>query len=264
VDTLRCERVFRLTSPGSGSNVSSHPQDAREATELFLLTNFPSRIITTRRVAAVGVVLGAVGRLSDRTGCGRVGVSRSCLLIIISVMSTSGCGSADISVQKVTKRSRSEEAERWVAGPAPGGAVLDSNGSGVYKNNQAPPSSSGLGHSPLKAKTGVRVPLGVIRYLARTCNRSQPLAQPRATRGVVSFLANSCQTLRQVAGPRFTEVVQRFCSALKSASVTRRSCLTAISCVLPMRAQTAWIGWSAASSASRLACKPANSGSIAS
>ena len=25
-----------------------------------------------------------------------------------------------------------------------------------------PPSSSGLGHSPLKAKTGVRVPLGVL------------------------------------------------------------------------------------------------------
>src|SRR5262249_39115758 len=34
-----------------------------------------------------------------------------------------------------------------------------------------PPSSSGLGHSPLTAKTGVRVPLGVIGCFVRICTR---------------------------------------------------------------------------------------------
>ena len=60
--------------------------------------------------------------------------------------------------------------ELWELGPRlarPGGlAGLDTGGRiAVGQGRTLPPSSSGLGHSPLKAKTGVRVPLGAILHI---------------------------------------------------------------------------------------------------
>src|SRR5207302_1068284 len=58
--------------------------------------------------------------------------------------------------------------------------MIDSPRTTHYKQGRRPPSSSGLGHSPLTAKTGVRVPLGVIGKPTDTsCRRVFSLEENR-------------------------------------------------------------------------------------
>ena len=69
------------------------------------------------------------------------------------------------------RRRRQEASQGWCRNDP---AVLTLQGQSDKKQREKPPSSSGLGHSPLTAKTGVRVPLGVIyralREIARLCH----------------------------------------------------------------------------------------------
>ena len=77
------------------------------------------------------------------------------------------------------------------------GTPLDSPRRPPYtKGNATPPSSSGLGHSPLKAKTGVRVPLGVLLWLVSTCVNLQILARSRNS---LAFLLQAFHRLRSRA-----------------------------------------------------------------
>jgi hypothetical protein len=63
-----------------------------------------------------------------------------------------------------------------------------------------PPSSSGLGHSPLTAKTGVRVPLGVLVGQIHYMDKLPDQAWPCSPVAVTSRLAKTCpDTFKQTA-----------------------------------------------------------------